>query len=109
MHIEEERKARRELVDLQAAFERSVYIGQSIGNGEGQFLDSGSSRLANMVATDADGIPTRHIARAKLDSIRHQAHRWLRREEKLFLRAVLLEDIVLQRAAQHGHREAALL
>ena len=52
-----------------------------------------------MVATDADGIPTRHMARAKLDGIGHQAHRWLWREEKLFLRAVFLEYIVLQRAA----------
>ena len=109
MHIEEEGQSRRKLVDLQAAFERSIYIGQSIGNSEGQFLNGGSSRLANMVATDADGIPTRHMARAKLDGIRHQAHGRLRWEKKLFLRAVLLEDIVLQRAAQLSHREATLL
>src|SRR5438105_9624225 len=109
MDIEEEGQARCKLVDLQAALECSVYIGQPVGNSEGQFLDSGGSRLANMVATDADGIPARHMACAKLDGIRHQAHGRLRWEEKLFLRAVLLEDIVLQRAAQLSHGEAALL
>ena len=62
-----------------------------------------------MIAADADRIPARHMARAKLDGIRHQAHGWLRWEKKLFLRAVLLEDIVLQRAAQLSHREVALL
>ena len=109
MYVEKEGEARREFIDLHTAFQRGIHIGQSIGNGKRQFLYGRCPRLANMVATDANRIPARHIARAKLDGIGHQAQRGLRREQELFLRAVLLEYVVLQRATERSHREAALL
>src|SRR5258708_40277288 len=84
-------------------------IGKAIGEGECEFLDGGCSRLANVIAADADGIPARHVARAKLDGIGDQAHGWLRWEKELLLSAVFLENIVLQCAAQLLLGEAALL
>ena len=109
MHIEEEREARREFINLQTALQRSIHVGQPIGNSKRQFLHRRCPCLANMIAADADRIPARHMARAKLDGIRHQAHRWLRWEKKLFLGTILLEDVVLQRAPERSHWEAALL
>ena len=95
MHVEEEGQARRKLIDLQSTFKGRFHIGQPIGKREGQFLHSSSTSLANMIATDTDGIPLRHIARTELDCIHHQPHRWLRREKKLFLCAILLQYIIL--------------
>src|SRR5206468_8612555 len=98
MHVEEEGQTRGKLIDLEAAFERGIDIGQPIGDGEGKLLHGGSSCLADMVAANANGVPFWHIARAKLDGIDDQTHRWLRREEKLFLCAIFFQYIVLQRA-----------
>ena len=86
-----------------------IDIGQTVGQRKGQLLHSSRARLADMVAADADGVPARHVARAELDGIRHQAHRWFWREEKLFLRDILFENIILQRAAQFGTWKAIFL
>src|SRR5947209_6670390 len=109
MHIEEEREAWCKFVDLQATLEGCIHVGETIGDGEGKFLHSGGPGLANMVAANADGIPTWHVARTKFNSICHQAHRWLWREEKLLLRTVFLEDVILQRASQFLLGKPALL
>src|SRR5260370_42301729 len=74
MHIEEEREAWGKFIDLQATYQCSIYIGQTISDGKGQFLHSGRSGLANMVAADTDGIPARHMARPELNSIYYQTH-----------------------------------
>src|SRR5579884_3190599 len=100
MDIEAKCEARGELVNLQAALETGIDIGQAIGKREGQFLYGGRASLADMIAADADGVPLRHVARAEFDGIHHQARRWLGREEELFLRNVLFQDVVLQRTAQ---------
>ncbi len=109
VYVEEEGQARCELIDLQASLEGSIYIRQAVRNGEGQLLYGSCSGLANMVTTDADGIPAWHVARAKFDGIRDQAQRWFGREKKLFLCAVLLEYVVLQRTAKRSHGVAILL
>ena len=62
-----------------------------------------------MVAADADRVPARHVTRAEFDSIDDEAQRGFGREEKLFLRDILFQYIVLQRPTQRGHRKAALL
>ena len=69
-------------------------------------VDSG---FADVVAADADRVPLGHVLRAELDRVGHQAHRRRRREDELFLRDVLLEDVVLDRAAELIHRHALLL
>ena len=95
MHIKEEGQARRKFIDLEPAFKSCFDIGQTIGKRKGQLLHSRSPSLAYMVAANTDRVPPGHIARAELDCIDHQAHRWLRREKKLLLCAILLQYIVL--------------
>ncbi len=62
-----------------------------------------------MVAADGDGVPQRHVARAVLDGVDHQPHRRLRWEDVLLLSLILLQDVVLQRAAQLFLGHALLL
>ena len=108
MHVEEEAQARREVVNVQAALERPAHIFEAVGQRERQFLHGGAASLADVVAADADRVPLRHVLRAELDGIGHEAHRRLWREDEFFLRDVFFEDVVLQRAAQRRHRDALL-
>src|SRR5690349_21254425 len=100
MDIEEEGEARRKLIDRESTLEGSFDIVQPICQRKGEFLHSSSSGLANVIAADADGVPARHKACAKFDSIGYQTHRRFRWEEKLFLRDILFQNIVLQRTTQ---------
>src|SRR6266516_4009666 len=109
MYIEEEGETQRELIDFQTALQSSIDVGKAIGNGESQLLDGGCPCLANVITTDANGIPTWHVACTKFDGVCHQAHRRLWWKEEFFLCAVFLEDIILQCATQLCHGEATLL
>ena len=107
--VEEERQARREVVDPQAAREGRLDVGHPVGDREGQLLDRGRAGLADVVAADRDRVPARQLARPELDRVGHQAHRRLRREEVFLLGHELLEDVVLGRPFQPGARHAGLL
>jgi hypothetical protein len=89
-----------ELVHVQPARDGCLDVGEAVGQGEGQLLRCRAAGLADVVAADADGVPLRQLVRAELHRVGHQAHGGLGREEELLLRDVLLEDVVLQGAAQ---------
>ena len=54
-------------------------------------------------------MPPRHLRRRERDRVAHQPHRRPRREHELLLRLVLLQDVVLQRAAERAPGDARLL
>src|SRR5579864_1922394 len=62
VYVEEEGETRSKLIDFETALKCSVNISKAVGDGEGQFLDSGRPRFADVIAADTDGVPTRHVA-----------------------------------------------
>ncbi len=107
--VEEEREARGEVVDREPALERGVDVGEAVGEGEGDLLHRGRARLAHVVAGDRDRVPPRHLVRAELDQVGDQLHRGLGRVDVGAARGVLLEQVVLHRAADLAPGHALLL
>ena len=107
--VEEEAQARREVVDVEAARDRLLDIGQAVLERERELLRRGRARLADVVARDRDRMPARHRARAPLDHVAEQPHRRIDRETPLLLGDVLLQDVGLDRAAEPIRRHAVLL
>ena len=100
LRVEEERQPRREVVDVEAARDRLLDVGEAVLERERELLLGGRSRLADVVAGDRDRVPARHVLRAPLDHVDHQPHGWVDREAPLLLRDVLLEDVRLDRARE---------
>ncbi len=107
--VEEERQARRELVDVQALVDRRLHVGDAGGQREGDLLHRRAALLAEVVAGDRDRVPARHVLVAVLEQVGRQAHRRLRRIDVVAARDVLLEHVVLRRAAQLLAGHALLL
>ena len=107
--VEEERQARREVVDPQPALERRFDVRHPVGDRERQLLDRGRTRLADVVAADRHGVPAGHLARPEFDGVGDEAHRRLGREQELLLGDELLEDVVLGRPLEAVARDAGLL
>ncbi len=98
--VEEEREARGEVVDVEAALDRPLDVGEPVLEGERELLLGRRSGLADVVAADRDRMPARHLPRAPLDHVGDEPHRRLDREAPLLLGDVLLEDVGLDRAAE---------
>ena len=98
--VEEEAQPRREVVDVEAALDGLLDVGQAVLDRERELLGGGRAGLADVVARHADRMPARHRLRAPLDHVAAQAHRRVDREAPLLLGDVLLEDVGLDRAAQ---------
>ena len=81
----------------------------AVAQGEGEFLRRGRAGFADVVAGDRDAVPSRHVLRLELDRVDDELHRRFRRIDELVLRVEFLEDVVLQRAAELGPVEPALL
>ncbi len=100
VRVEEERQARGERVDVEPAAHERLDVGEAVGEREGELLGGGRSRLADVVAGDRDRVPLRHLVRAKLHHVADESQVRFRWEHPLLLGDVLLQDVVLQRAAQ---------
>ena len=107
--VEEEGEPRGEVVDVEAALERPLDVGEAVLEREGELLLGGRAGLADVVAGDRDRVPARHVLGAPLDHVGDQAHRRLDREAPLLLGDVLLEDVGLDRAAELLRRHPLLL
>ena len=107
--VEEEGEARRELVDREASLQRRFDVGDRVGEREGDLLDGRAALLADVVAGDRDRVPFRHVLPAVLEDVGGQAHGRLGRVDVVAARHVLLEDVVLDRAAQLLGGDALLL
>src|SRR5688572_1184308 len=72
VRVEEERNARREIVDREAGCERGFDIGNSIGERECNFLYRSRSRFADVITADRDRVPVRHLTRAESKRVSHE-------------------------------------
>ena len=79
---------------------RRLDVGEAVGEGERQLLGGRRARLADVVAGDRDRVPARHLGGAEAHHVAHQPHRRPRREDELLLGLVLLQDVVLDGAAE---------
>ena len=109
LRVEEEAQPRRELVDVDAALDGLLDVGEAVLERERELLRGGRAGLADVVAGDRHRVPARHLLRAPLDQVAHQAHRRIDREAPLLLGDVLLEDVRLDRARQPVARHAGSL
>ena len=101
VRVEEERQPRRERVDVEAGLQPELDVREPVGERERELLRGGRARFADVVAGDRDRVPLRHLARCRTRIVsRDEPHRRARREDELLLRLVLLEDVVLERAAE---------
>ena len=107
VHVEEERQPRGEVVDVQAAVDTVLYVGEPVGDGEGELLPGRRARLADVIAADRDAVPARHLAGAERDGVTDDAHRGARGHDPGVLRDELLEAVVLDGAADLRARHAA--
>ena len=96
---EKERELRREAIDVEPALHRSVDVRDRVGKSERELLDGVRTGLADVIAADRDRIPARVALRAVRDEIGGEPHRRARREDVRPACDVLLEDVVLRRAA----------
>ena len=96
---EEEGQPTSEAVHVQPCVHGRLDVGDGVGEGEGQLLDGGGPRLPHVVAADADGVPQGHVLGAVLEHVHHQAHGgpgWVGVGAP---GDVLLQDVVLDGAA----------
>ena len=89
VRVEEKRKARREIIDCQAAPDRSFHILDAVLQREREFLNRRGAGLADVVAADGDGIELGGVPGGKLEGVYHQAQRRFRRVDILLLRDIL--------------------
>ncbi|GBD11865.1 hypothetical protein HRbin23_01545 [bacterium HR23] len=109
VHIEEETQTRSEVVYLEAPLQALLHIGETVGQGEGQFLHGGGASLPNVITADANGVPARHILRGELNGVHHQTQRGLGGKDILVLGNVFFQDIVLNGAPQPVPGDTPLL
>ncbi len=107
--VEEEREAGRKVVHVEAALDRGAHVGAAIGERERELLYGGRSGLADVVPGDGNGVPSRRVPGRVLDRVGHEAQRRPRWVQKLLLGDVLLQDVVLGRAAQPVERDPVRL
>ena len=102
---EEERQPRRRTRRRPGrATTRRLDVGDAVGEREGELLGGRRARLAHVVAADRDRVPARQLAGAELEDVGHEAHRRLGRIDVRAARDVLLEDVVLDGAAEPSSR-----
>ena len=106
VRVEEEREPLAELVRREPRLDRGLAVGDAVRERERQLLHRGRAGLADVVAGDRDRVPRRDPLGAVGEQVGRQPHRRPRREDVVPARDVLLEDVVLHRAAQRGRRDA---
>ena len=109
VRVEEERQPGRELLDVQAAGQAQLDVGEAVGQRVGELLRGGRAGLADVVAGDRDRLVRRDVLGAVLHQVADQAQVRLGGEQPLLLRDVLLEDVGLQRAVEDAEVDALAL
>ena len=102
---EEEGEVRREVVDVHAAREVCLDVGEAVGEGERELRDGVRARLGDVVAGDRHRVEVAHaVADEPLLDVAHHLQRELGGEDAGVLALVLLEDVRLHGAADVRER-----
>ena len=109
VRVKEEAQAGTEFIYFQAAAARPFHVLDTVVQGERELLQSGRSRLADMISADRDGVEPWRVLRTELEGIDHQPHGRRRRIDVFLLRDVFLENIVLNGAGNFLPVRALLL
>src|SRR5215813_8167931 len=96
VRVEEKGKLRRKIVNLHAATQSPFDILHAVPQCEGEFLYSGRTSFANVVAADGNRIELGRVLDGELEGIYDKAHGRFGRVDIFLLRDVFLEDVVLQ-------------
>ncbi len=96
----EERQARREGIDIEAGFHRAFHVFLAVGNGEGQLLYGRRPRFVHVIAADGNAVEARHVLAGVGDDVRHDPHAGRRRIDVGVADHELLQNVVLDGAAQ---------
>ncbi len=101
---EEEDQVGGEVVDVHAPRQVRLHVGEAVGQGEGELGDRVRPGLGDVVAGDGHRVEVAHPALAEvLLDVAHHPQRELGGEDAGVLGLVLLEDVGLDGAADHGH------
>jgi hypothetical protein len=100
VRVEEEGQTFTELVRRKPCCDRRLRVCDPIGERERELLHRRRARLADVVPRDRDRVPPRDAVGRVREQVGRKAHRGSRREDVVPARDVLLEDVVLHRAAQ---------
>ena len=107
--VEEERNARRKVVDCEPSCEAGAQIFEPVGERVRQLDLLRRARLLHVIAAHADGVESRHFGRRERKEVAHDAHRRLRRVDVSIAHHELFQNVVLNGAAQLFRLDALLL
>src|SRR6185437_5188565 len=107
--VPEEGKARGEAIDIETARDAALDVGKAIRERERELLGRRGARLADVIAGDRNRIPERRVLGAPLEHVYDDFEGRLDGIDPCMLGHVLLEDVVLHRAAELADRDALLL
>src|SRR5437868_2780270 len=108
VNVPEERQTRRERIDVQAACNSALHVGESVGKCKRELLRRRCTRFSDVVAADRDRVPPRHVLRGPLEAIYDKSQGWLYWIHPGVLRHVLFENVVLDGPAQFPRIDALL-
>src|SRR5438105_2659891 len=94
VRVEEERNARRKLVDGESCLDCGLDVSNRIGERKRQLLHRGRAGFANVITADRNRIPIWNCLPAERERVSDQSERWLRRKYIGAARDVFLENIV---------------
>ncbi len=109
VRVEEEGEACCELVGRQPRRHGRIAVRDPVRERERELLDRGRAGLADVVSRDRDRVPAREPLGAVGEQIGGQPHRGPRREDVVPAGDVLLQDVVLDGAAQGGRIDSLRL
>ena len=109
--VDEERDPREDRAHLVLAHARPDLVEHRDRgrHGERDLLDRRRARLLQVVGADVDRVPARHVLDRVGDGVGDEPQRRRRRERVGPAREVLLDDVVLRRALEHGGVDPVLL
>ena len=109
MSVKEERQAWSECIDIETGEAGRFDVGETICDGEGEFLGRRGPGFTDVVAGHRDRVPLRHLGGAVTNHVGDDPHARTWREDELLLGLVLLEDVVLDGSAESRLRRSVLL
>src|SRR6476659_10188982 len=76
MGVEEERKARGKIINIQTSLQGCFNVSDTVRERESDFLHCSRTRFTYVVAANRDSVPVRHFAGTVSEDIGNQSQRW---------------------------------